>query len=472
MVDSFGGTDSSNGTYGPVGATSGSSPGGVSGDPFAGISSGQILFMGLDGRVMGSMNLTFDQLANIFRTQTGQFRGPGPWADVKAWGAVGDGVADDTAAIQAAIDSLGLGGTVFFPPGSYRTSATLLMPDRNLTMTLTAGATLTIGSSVISMFTVPDGLTAKRLYILQGGAVSAGSVGGQVVATISDSKGLGDFQIQETTISGFEKVYKITDGDTVNFLNIVRLYLFVSKCNPTASASSKLVEDPGTGAFPAEAYLRNIDGLDTSDFTKGWAFTGDVDTYIEDSNIGVLTSSFGNLVVNDSNLASGNGAIWTIAGTTGYGAFSDLHNASLVNVSPVINTQVCRLDNVQISRLNGTDTPFVTVNSKAVRIQNSTFNTAAARAIDIAAGATHVVVCGCHFYAGGISSEYIRTASTYGTYTGLTFEAPPVLKKTLVEIAGANRNVVVGCTGINQSGGTTWNINGNSLADTTVANIA
>jgi hypothetical protein len=48
---------------------------------------------------------------------------------VKDFGAVGDGVADDTAAIQLAINAAQLagGGTVFFPAGSYKVSATLLI---------------------------------------------------------------------------------------------------------------------------------------------------------------------------------------------------------------------------------------------------------------------------------------------------------------------------------------------------------
>ncbi len=42
------------------------------------------------------------------------------WVSVKDFGAAGDGVADDAAAIQAAVDSFGdNGGAVFFPAGIY-----------------------------------------------------------------------------------------------------------------------------------------------------------------------------------------------------------------------------------------------------------------------------------------------------------------------------------------------------------------
>ena len=48
---------------------------------------------------------------------------PGGWFDVTDYGATGDGVTDDTAAIQAALDAMGgtneKGGPLFFPPGNY-----------------------------------------------------------------------------------------------------------------------------------------------------------------------------------------------------------------------------------------------------------------------------------------------------------------------------------------------------------------
>jgi hypothetical protein len=54
------------------------------------------------------------------------------WISVKAQGAVGDGVADDTAAIQSAFDLIKRGVTIYFPPGTYRVTKTLVIdsPDK------------------------------------------------------------------------------------------------------------------------------------------------------------------------------------------------------------------------------------------------------------------------------------------------------------------------------------------------------
>lgn len=57
----------------------------------------------------------------------------GSVSSVKAFGAVGDNSTDDTLAIQAAIDAVAPGGTVFFPNGTYRVTSVLTVTT---TMTL------------------------------------------------------------------------------------------------------------------------------------------------------------------------------------------------------------------------------------------------------------------------------------------------------------------------------------------------
>ncbi len=49
--------------------------------------------------------------------------------NVKNFGAKGDGVSDDSASIQQAINSLKEGGTLFFPSGKYAFSQTLVLPS-------------------------------------------------------------------------------------------------------------------------------------------------------------------------------------------------------------------------------------------------------------------------------------------------------------------------------------------------------
>ena len=62
------------------------------------------------------------------------------WVDVRSLGAVGDGRADDTSALQKALDEAGNGTTVYLPPGTYRLTETLsLEGERRLIGVLVVG---------------------------------------------------------------------------------------------------------------------------------------------------------------------------------------------------------------------------------------------------------------------------------------------------------------------------------------------
>lgn len=84
----------------------------------------------LSGTVGGSLIWSGNQ---SFKTET-------PWVDVKAWGATGNGITDDTAAIQAAIsyvEGLSFSGAIlYFPPGVYLVSSTLNFSTANTGVTI------------------------------------------------------------------------------------------------------------------------------------------------------------------------------------------------------------------------------------------------------------------------------------------------------------------------------------------------
>lgn len=95
---------------------------------------------------------TLDSTGHLVITQVpttfpGNFsvKGPRPWIDVTAYGAVGDGVTDNTVSIGNAVSGLpSTGGAIYFPPGVYNTAGAIT-PGISNVLIFGAGA----GSSVI-----------------------------------------------------------------------------------------------------------------------------------------------------------------------------------------------------------------------------------------------------------------------------------------------------------------------------------
>ncbi|MEI7439276.1 MAG: right-handed parallel beta-helix repeat-containing protein [Thermoleophilia bacterium] len=88
--------------------------------------------------------------------------------NVRNYGAVGDGITDDTAAIHAARDAAGVGGSVVFPPGTYLTtglSATIV----SQVWQIMAGAT--VKSKGSGSTGGPITVDAAHVMITGGGAV-------------------------------------------------------------------------------------------------------------------------------------------------------------------------------------------------------------------------------------------------------------------------------------------------------------
>lgn len=92
-------------------------------------------------------------------TTTSDLVTKGPRVDVRAYGAVGDGVTDDTAAIQSAIDSSSAGTILYFPPGTYAITAQILI---NKSFTI-AGAGAASVLKFKDGFTVPTPTTILEI---------------------------------------------------------------------------------------------------------------------------------------------------------------------------------------------------------------------------------------------------------------------------------------------------------------------
>jgi hypothetical protein len=107
--------------------------------------------------------------------------------NVKDFGAVGDGVADDHAAIDAAVAALpATGGTLLFPAGTYRiTDAITINPPR--TRVVGYGAKITqAGAQKVGLSVTGDGVVIEGLWIYNAnGAAEWGA--GQIAVGVSIS---------------------------------------------------------------------------------------------------------------------------------------------------------------------------------------------------------------------------------------------------------------------------------------------
>ena len=139
---------------------------------------------------------------------------------VKDFGAIGDGVADDTVAIQTALDTLVNGGTLFFPQGTYLTTSALIIKYPNIRLEGTGKRNPEVPLSLYDE-TVPstiyvghlgNGILMSHTYDINGFQLNKITLACSTTARASigiafDLGGLGafrrDFLIENATITGF-----------------------------------------------------------------------------------------------------------------------------------------------------------------------------------------------------------------------------------------------------------------------------
>lgn len=126
---------------------------------------------------------------------------------VLQFGAVGDGVTDDTAAIQAAVTAAGLFGTVQFPAGVYKTTATITVPAISgnvaaITFTSPGTATIRPAANLAAVFTVTGCQCVFENLNIDAGTSST-TVG--IKVTIASSNASLSATVSRCNISGFQR---------------------------------------------------------------------------------------------------------------------------------------------------------------------------------------------------------------------------------------------------------------------------
>ena len=126
------------------------------------------------------------------------------WINVRDYGALGNGAADDTSAIQAAINAAAAGGIVLFPTGTYNVSSTINVAD---------GVSL-IGECGNAAFPEVDSIAVSRLLWIgaSGGTLLSIAVpgwgGGMEAIVLDGNAGLAGVCLRVNSINGgvFKKV--------------------------------------------------------------------------------------------------------------------------------------------------------------------------------------------------------------------------------------------------------------------------
>ena len=162
------------------------------------------------------------------------------WKNVKKYGVVGDGVADDTAEIQALLDKASPGDVIYFPVGNYKISSGLTINQKMITLrgdnpgnwgftwhNWNAGTT----QKVASVITLASGVTDVTMLTIKGASTNS-----DVVIDSLKFEG-GAYRWTEIAIGDFEDVTQPRDVYNVEVLkeNVNGIY-----CDTTTLKFSQL----------------------------------------------------------------------------------------------------------------------------------------------------------------------------------------------------------------------------------------
>jgi len=385
------------------------------------------------------------------------------------YGALGDGVTDDTIAVQAAIAaSVANGNKVYFPGSrTYNLAGTITLPDADMKLSFGPGARVTkVGAGV--HWQVPSGLTAERQYTIFGERFIGDGATAQEYVNLNDSSSRGIVRFYAVNVTLTKTLVNFAAADLA-YINPARVYFYDSDI-PPGNGTYTLVKCPdvaGTYSAARVVYFTKCHVYDYAGLGYGWSFNFDGDVINADTTLSLLGSC-------DLNgLDHYGGYFNSISGATlthhspSMESRSQVRNCSM-NLSLVVASTHFSMNNVHcFGKVTVTNTEcrflgiwsYVSVSecfeftAGADDCSLQGFFKGASNALIKNSGAKRLRIIGCGLKATGSVKTVLETGTADGTVIaapeGINTGAGPVLIGKASRIDGDNnRNVITfGATG-------------------------
>lgn len=363
--------------------------------------------------------------------------------NVKDAGAIGDAATDDTAAIQAALDSLPVGGKLFFPAGDYKITAQLDI-DASNRITIegesTGATTLKYNPAVAGrMFLIAgtqDNITFKHISLDHSNADTV--VGSRAIVV---SGGATRFFFENVHFSRFNR-HGIDFGSGVHYIDIRNCrFIQIKDTTSTFVARAILVEAGNDVTIEENYFAQNDQDVAVSAGTK---------IQILRNTFEVSGDSNNTLISENNNFANTNDLV--IAGN--YYEGCDDNGGQVILLTDTVNTVISN------NYFNGKDgvtdksTKFLTIRGSSTRfpvIRDNTFVDIITAFID-----TDQLVRVVNNYYNDASTELTTLSGIYGFFTGdsnIDFEG--YISGQYVHAPGGVRAIEINDAGVKIRGTTT-----------------
>jgi hypothetical protein len=222
-------------------------------------------------------------------------------ANVKAFGAVGDGIANDTAAFNAA---LAASTAVYVPPGTYKITSTLAVPANTSLIGAGRGTSKLLHAFNGDMMTLGNYANLSGLWLDGQGGTYTGQ--GVVI-----NNGSGRQNITSCRITDFAAAclyFQSQGGDQCSVFDLI-----ASQTNGATGTGNFAIVIQDTGSVESGAYPRKFAHIETNGFCS-FSFGSSNNTYVTNSFLADLFYSLNSRATLISNCRLANQSALTIQG--------------------------------------------------------------------------------------------------------------------------------------------------------------